>query len=497
MSKFNENTKEKDVVENHEGAVAYSLSPEMELYSAVVTSSLSNKFYESENETLERIKGLIKKVSPEFVGKLAVYAREQMYLRSIPLVLTTELAKIHNGDNLVSKIVQRVVKRADEITELLSYYALANERTDTKKLGKLSSQFRKGLNYSFNKFNEYNFAKYNRKKEITLKDALFIVHPKAISREQQDLFDKIVDDKLEVPDTWETQLGKTDDRKTEWEGLIDRNSLKYMALLRNLRNILQAKVSQKHLTVVAGRLGNKEEVVKSKQFPFRFLSAYKEIKDTVDGKSGMILDALEDAMVASAENIQGFDYDISVLLACDVSGSMETSISDRSKVQLFDIGLSLAMLLRNRCKNVITGMFGDTWKAINVPKQNILANVMEFHKREGEVGYSTNGYKVIQDLIDKKMKIDKIMIFTDCQLWDSEEGWGDGKHIKDLWKEYKKISPNSKLYLFDLAGYGDTPLSVKRNDVFLISGFSDKVFDMLDAYENGSNALDVISKIEL
>ena len=161
MSKFNQTTKEKDVVENHEGAVAYSLSPEMELYSAVVTSMLSNKFYETENETLERIKGLIKKVSPEFVGKLAVYAREQMYLRSIPLVLVTELAKIHNGDNLVSKVVKRVVARADEITELLSYYALANERKDTKKLGQLSSQFRKGLTYSFNKFNEYNFAKWS------------------------------------------------------------------------------------------------------------------------------------------------------------------------------------------------------------------------------------------------------------------------------------------------------------------------------------------------
>ena len=495
MTKFNINTKEKDVVENHEGAVAYSLSPEMELYSAVVTSMLSNKFYESEDETLERIKGLMQKVSPEFVGKLAVYAREKMYLRSIPLVLTVELAKIHSGDSLISKVVKRVVARADEITELLSYYALANERTDTKKLGKLSKQIKVGLTHSFNKFSEYNFSKYNRKKAVTLKDALFIVHPKAVTREQQDLFDKIVNDNLEIPDTWETQLGKTDDRKAEWEGLIDRGSLNFMALLRNLRNILEAKVSQEHLIVVAKRLGSKEEVIKSKQFPFRFLSAYKEVKKLCSGKSGMILDALEEAMVASAENIKGFDYDTSVLLACDVSSSMQTSISERSKVELFDIGLTLAMLLRNRCKNVITGMFGDTWKTINVPKSNILANVMEFHHREGEVGYSTNGYKVIQDLIDKKEKVDKIMIFTDCQLWDDD--WNSDKHIKDLWKEYKEISPESKLYLFDLVGYGDTPLSVNRNDVFLISGFSDKVFDMMEALENGSTNIKEIEKIEL
>jgi len=496
MTKFNKTTIAKDTTENYEGAVAYSLTPELELYSAVVTSMLSNKFYESESDNLERIQKLIHKVSPEFVAKLAIYAREKMYLRSIPLVLVTELAKIHNGDNLVSKAVSRVVSRADEITELLSYYALANKRSDTKKLGKLSTQIKKGLEYSFNKFDEYNFAKYNRKREVTLKDALFIVHPTAITKEQQELFNKIVTDTLTIPDTWETQLGKTGDKKAEWEGLIDRNSLGYMALLRNLRNILEAKVSQKHLEVVAKKLSSKEEVVKSKQFPFRFLSAYREVKDTCSGKAGMILDALEDAMLASAENINGFNYDTSVLLACDVSGSMQSSISERSKVEQFDIGLTLAMLLRNRCKNVITGMFGSEWKRINVPKQNILANIMEFHRREGEVGYSTNGYLVIKELIAKKEKIDKIMIFTDCQLWDSSS-WNDSIDMKTIWNEYKKISPDSRLYLFDLAGYGNTPLSIQGNNVYLVAGWSDKIFDMLTALEEGSSVLKEIEKIEL
>jgi len=206
-----------------------------------------------------------------------------------------------------------------------------------------------------------------------------------------------------------------------------------------------------------------------------------------------VLEALEEAVVYSAANIAGYDERTKVVIAADVSGSMQRAISAKSKVQNFDIGLMLAMLLQSRCENVITGMFGDKWKVINVPRRNVLANVDEFHRREGEVGYATNGYLVIQDLLQRKKIVDKVMIFTDCQLWNSQ----GTVNIADLWKQYKKMAPNAKIYLFDLAGYGNTPLNVRRDDVYLIAGWSDKVFDVLNAIENGSDALKMINNIEL
>src|SRR4051812_46915614 len=109
---------------NYEGAKAFTLTPQMELYTAVATASLSDKFYEKADAGLNRIKALIEKNDALFTAKLAVYAREQMHLRSVPLVLAVELAKQHNGDSLVAALTERVVQRADEITELLSYYAL-------------------------------------------------------------------------------------------------------------------------------------------------------------------------------------------------------------------------------------------------------------------------------------------------------------------------------------------------------------------------------------
>ena len=82
---YNSMIKEKETVMNHEGEKAYKMTPEMELYTAVVTSALSDKFYESNDERMERIAALIRQVDPQFVAKLAVYTRTQMNLRSIEL----------------------------------------------------------------------------------------------------------------------------------------------------------------------------------------------------------------------------------------------------------------------------------------------------------------------------------------------------------------------------------------------------------------------------
>ncbi|MES2775343.1 MAG: TROVE domain-containing protein [Bacteroidota bacterium] len=495
-------SKPKQVI-NYEAETAFVLTPQLELYTAVATASLSNQFYEKANDKLQRIKELIAKNDAEFVAKLAVYTREQMNLRTVPLVLTVELAKLQSGNSIVSKLTNRVVQRADEITELLAYYAMANERTEVKKLNKLSKQLQKGLAEAFNKFDAYQLAKYNRDAAVKLKDALFLVHPKAKDEAQQDLFNKIVKDELEAPYTWEVELSAVGQLKfdsvelkqaavrAKWEELIFSNKMGYMATLRNLRNILEAEVSKEALNKVCEYLANARAVANSKQLPFRFLSAYRELKELNNGRVSKVLDALEAAVLQSAANIAGYNEDTKVVIAADVSGSMQKAISAKSKVMNFDIGLMLAMLLQSRCENVVTGMFGDTWKIINMPKKNILANVQEFYRREGEVGYSTNGYLVIKDLLDRNKIVDKVMIFTDCQLWNSNAGTDT---IAGLWKQYKKLAPGAKLYLFDLAGYGNVPLSVERNGVYLVAGWSDKIFDVLQAIENGSNAVKLINE---
>ena len=491
---------------NYEGAKAYSLTPEMELYSAVVTTGLSDSFYENGDTRIARIRELILKNDPEYIAQLAVYTRNEMYMRSVPMVLAVELARVNTGNAIVSKTVTGVVKRADEITELLSYYQLANNRDGVKKLNKLSKQLQKGLSASFNRFDEYQFAKYNNDAAIKLRDALFIVHPKARDDAQQALFNKIATNGLATPYTWETELSAlgqlsyaTSEEKemvftAKWEELIDSEKLGYMALLRNLRNIVTSGVSATHIQKVCSRLADATAVAHSKQLPFRFLAAYREIKVLESGFVTMILDALEDAITLSVKNMKGFDEATKVLIACDVSASMQKPVSAKSKILLFDIGLVLGMLMQSKCRHVVTGMFGDSWKIINMPGRGVLANVGEYYKREGEVGYATNGYKVINDLVARRVKMDKIMLFTDCQMWNNKT---TDDNIENSWRAYKKIAPTARLYLFDLGGYGQAPVRIEQGDVHLIAGWSDKIFDVLDAIEQGESIIEKIKKVSL
>jgi len=504
--KFNFVNRQKKETVNYENAKAYKMTPEIELYTAVVTTGLNDTFYETGNHRLLRIKQLMAKCDPEFVAKLAIYARTQMNLRSVPLVLSVELAKKASGTNTVAKTVSNVIQRADEITELLAYYQMTNGRTGTKKLNRLSKQVQKGLVASFNKFDEYQFAKYNRNCDVKLRDALFLVHPKAKDECQQLLFNKIASNTLATPYTWETELSELGQQRfatagekkeavtAKWEELIQSKKIGYMALMRNLRNILEANVSGAHIGMVCDYLSSEKAVAGSKQLPFRFLSAYREVKNVSSGYTTVVLSALEDAVMHSAKNIRGFGYNTSVVVACDVSGSMQKTVSAKSSVQLYDIGLMLGMLLQSQCKNVVSGMFGDTWKVINMPGRNVLSNVMEYYRREGEVGYATNGYLVLKDLITKRKVIDKVMLFTDVQMWNSTFTIHS---FESCWKQYKTIAPNARLYLFDLAGHGNTPLDIKRNDVCLIAGWSDKIFEILHSVEDTGTALSKINEIEL
>ena len=646
---YNEQLRCDYLTTNHEGALAWRMTPEWELYSTVVTTmGVEGKFYESGEDRVRRIADLVRKVEPGFVAQLAVYAREAMHLRSVPLLLLVELACCHHGDSLVSRAVSRTVQRADEITELLMCYQW---RTGRKDLTGLSCQLRKGLAEAFNHFDEYQFAKYDRKdRKVTLRDALLLVHPKPKDERQKEIFRKILSDTLAAPYTWEVELSKTgkqrfssDEERDEakratWQELIASGRLGYMAMLRNLRNLTYLCIDDESKAKVCEKLADTNEVRKSKQLPFRFLSAYMQLVNETDAemrrpilrnswaikvesalrakkqnighkvdmlKHGFykvwrrkssrytphttlaqnakikgqleytcpkrhlyyrvledchvdtlpekvalklrklelmlaniekkldwlclrarkvaehqqkvilrerkrrsqrlrrlrvswqqylapVLNALEEAAKETAANIPGFDKGTRVLLASDTSFSMCNPVSGGSSVMCYHIGLLLSMLMKHRCPQAVTGMFGDIWKTYDMPSGNVLQNTVDMLKHEGEVGYSTNGHLVIDWLIKKGKVMDKVMLFTDCQLWDSN--WG-GDSLQKSWDRYKEIAPDAKLYLFDLAGYGQSPVSMERDDVFCIAGWSDKVFDILAALERGNSAIDEIRRI--
>ena len=81
--------------------------------------------------------------------------------------------------------------------------------------------------------------------------------------------------RLPVPETWETQISTRGNKAKVWEELIDHQKLPFMAMLRNLRNLLLAGVEPKYISWVVKKLNDEYAVTNSRQFPFRFFSAYQ------------------------------------------------------------------------------------------------------------------------------------------------------------------------------------------------------------------------------
>src|SRR5699024_8232060 len=138
-------------------------------------------------------------------------------------------------------------------------------------------------------FDEYQIAKYNGGcKDLKFRDVLRITHPNPKSKEVEELFRKILDDTLETPYTWETELSARGSTKEVWDELIASGRVGYMALLRNLRNIIK---SGANITPVLAVLSDPVQVKKSKQFPFRFFSAYRILE-----KEGLMTDEIHRAL---------------------------------------------------------------------------------------------------------------------------------------------------------------------------------------------------------
>jgi len=308
MSRFN--TRSTTATTNLAGGKAYTMTPEMELLHGVLSTFLDDKYYESGEDRMARLKTLIAKVDPEFTARLAVIARKEFHLRSVTTLLLGELARVHRGNDLVKRAIVASVVRVDDTTELISY------------LGKpLPKQVKRGIRNSLYKFTGHQLAKYKGEgKKVSLVDVFNLVHPKVefASEEQKDAWAKLLKGELKSKDTWESELSnkETDEERAKaLVYLIVEDKMGYMALLRNLNNIIKYKLPDEVKEHVAKRIADHEQVKRSKQLPFRFLTAY----DNVKGER-IFTDAISQAMDYALDNVPKLSG--KTLIAIDSSGSM-------------------------------------------------------------------------------------------------------------------------------------------------------------------------------
>jgi hypothetical protein len=331
----------------HEGAIAARISAVQQLRRSVMACMLFEKtFYESGTEISDRIAGLLPHVLPIDVQKIAIEARTQMKLRHAPLLIVREMARLALYKCLVADTLVQVIQRADELAEFLSLYW-------KDKRQPVSAQVKKGLAKAFLKFSEYELAKWNRDADVKLKDVAFLCHVKPKTgitgytknmrklkvKLPEDpgsvLLNKLIEDKLETPDTWEVELSASQDKKQSWIRLLSEGKIKAMALLKNLRNMLSCDVPEQMVIEAI------EKMDVSRVLPFRFISA---------AQHAMVLEpVLERAMFRCVELENKLPGKTIVMV--DVSGSMSDPLSSRSTMTRMDAACGIAMLARELCED--------------------------------------------------------------------------------------------------------------------------------------------------
>ena len=434
------------------GAVAFQHADAAQnLQRSVLACMLwEDTFYENGEKIAERISKLVPLVTAETVQLMAIEARSKMHLRHVPLLLACELAKHKSHSHVVVNTVYNVVQRADELAEILAIYQ--KDRKGKKKLNKLSHPLQKGLALAFRKFDEYQLAKYNQAGEIKLKDVLFLCHAKPRDEAQAKLWKKLIDNKLDVPDTWEVALSATkgSGKKEVWERLLAEGKLGAMALIRNLRNMTEEKVDRK---LIRDTLA-KADV--SRVLPFRFVAA-------ADAAPGFESE-LDDLLLRSSAAMPKLPG--KTILVVDISGSMygHGNISARSKMSRVDAAAALAAIARERCEDVsIYATAGNDGTGIHktalVPNRRGMALADVFRKRQMADKLGGGGIFLAQclDFIAKEEghKADRIIVFTDEQDCDKKlrpdlaNAFGTWNYLMNISAEKNGIGYKPKWTHFD------------------------------------------------
>ncbi|MFN4079963.1 MAG: TROVE domain-containing protein [Saprospiraceae bacterium] len=493
MARFNAIKTSTSKTENLAGGQAYRMSHEAELVNILLNCFLDDQFYRSAEDTMKRIVKLLIPVNPEFVAKAAVYARREFGLRSVTHFIAAEMVAAASGKAWGAKFYDRIVRRPDDMLEIMAAFRAIGSLNPTNAM-------KKGFAKAFDRFDSYQLAKYRGvNREIKLVDIVNLVHPKPTIKNVKAL-KALMADELRNTKTWEAMLTKAGQsaenevQKTEmnaeaWRSLLSEGRLGYLALLRNLRNILNADV--KLIPLAAEALTNEAAIRGSLVMPFQIFTAYKVVEEFLlaSNKSDLkmrkkrkvkrpdtriiLLRAIGKAMEISLSNVPKFDGKTLVVL--DDSGSMTCQMrKNYSSRTCIEIGALFAAALVH-ANDADLMRFSDNASYVKAHVKRGYGKFVKLVKYliQNARSGGTNFHSIFQCA---NQAYRRIIILSDMQ------GWVGSDAPNATFEEYRRTHKASPyVYSFDLTGYGT--IQLPDNKTFLMAGFSDKIFDVMKHME--------------
>ena len=485
-----------------EGGWGFAPDLESELFLAAATYMVGeDTYYETAGERNRRFVPLVHAVTqsnPEFVAGLAGHLRQSLLIRSTSIVLAAEYVRAGGPNG--RQVVDSVLQRGDEPAEMIGYWLSEHGRQIPMSVKRGVADGARRL------YNERSALRYDGlSRGVRMGDVLELTHPRPRDEWQSALFRWLLDhrhhgDAAADPETLpmlaaaaEIAAVDEDDRRDflraegperlarggvawerlsgwlpggmdaeAWESIVP--SMGVLALVRNLRNFDQAKISESAVDLVISRLTDADEVRKARMFPYQVWSAYNA------AESDNWKRALGQTLNIAAENIPALPR---TLVLLDLSGSMRGTITRRSTVQRIHAAAVMAVALAKVSDDTDIGLFATHHKMFPVPAgESVLRSVERIHDTIGELKLGTYGHSAIAGLYDPS-RHDRVVMFTDGQMHDS--GSVDISHVPSI-------------YAVNTAGYRPLSIEVGKKGRYALAGFTDAAFDIVATLEAGKSA---------
>ena len=414
---------------------------------------------------------------------LALELRTEYLMRLNPSVIfmrasMSESRKTFNElyPGYMKEIGKKIAERPDDLTNQFDYYMYKNGSK-----AKLPSLIKRTWAERLAEYSRYQLNKYKGKKLI---DLVRISHAS-----NDDISELMKTGKLEVKDsemTWETlkSSGKN------WTEILNQIHIPHMALLRNLRGIF-TEISDRDVAVkVLDQL--KGGVLKGKQFPFRYWSAYKAINGSGVNNKQLVMDAIEECIDISVANMPKLKGRVACL--SDNSGSSwGTMNSEYGSVHVAEIANLSSLITAMQADQGEVGVFGDNLSLKEVSKRNGLLTQLEETSNRGRAqgGGTENGIWVFWDkAINEKTHYDTVFIYSDMQaghggLFGHSNTVGRSKYGHKRGSTYvdvlamvqayrEQVNPKVNVFSVQVAGYNNSVLPENLYRGAILAGWTGK-----------------------
>lgn len=413
MARINVKQSAPEIV-THEGGPAKHIDTAQQLRRLVLPCLLwEDSFYVDGKTIAEQIADAVKASPASVAAAVAIEAREEFHLRHVPLLVVREMARLHPGTSVVGDTLMRVIQRPDEIGEFCAIY-WQDAGTSKRHFGKgqpLSAQVKKGLAKALGKFDQYQLAKYAKAGAVRLRDVLFLTQPKP-GAGMAETWKRLADDEIGAADavsrfgdatgTWESDLSqaeagadKAQDKAQVWTAKLRSGTLGYLALLRNLRNMVEAGVDLDLIrAAIVARKGA------GRVLPFRYVAAARAVPQ-LEPEIDMALCAT----IAAMRPLPG-----KTVVLVDVSGSMDARMAAKSELNRIDAAATLASIVPGDVR-----VFTFSSETVEVPPRRGMAGV-DAIKRSQPHASTMLGAAVSR--INGLGGVDRLIVISDEQSHD-------------------------------------------------------------------------------